>query len=388
MPLDWNHLFPPGEPVIALPSWRHPRLLLSARRLEQRWRDSDFYRAQRIRARIYRQMLRLRAAARVAEVRIARGSDWILPKFLSGLVDSPQPPSIWIGTPCSSQKWTIRVPDASGKAAAFVKWGCSESACRRIVHEHSILCALPKGLGPQPLRVGPLGEAMALCLRPIDGQPLHRHAPGTSARLANLLAGLVNHAPLPIDEHPGFADLATDAPAPVRTWMEQLSDHSWPVVLRHGDLAPWNLVEVSADDRGSEGRLIALDWEYGSLRGVWLLDAAYYHLQIAGLLKKLGPERAVALTVRQLMRQPWPGLSQRHAEALTALTAYAAWRRAMCDGDGAEEQRQQWHRTIWDRPPSVRRGTAASMSLIPAFVRSTADSAARWARFKQKRVDT
>jgi hypothetical protein len=386
MPLDWNHLFPPGEPVIALPSWRHPRLLLSARRLERRWRDSDFYLAQRIRAKIYRQMLRLRAAAAVAEVRRAKGPAWILPEFLRGLVDSPQPPSIWIGTPSSSQKWTIRVPDAGGKVAAYIKWGCSESACRRIAHEHAILCAIPKDLGPQPLRVGPLDGAMALCLRPFDGQPLRRHARGTSARLANLLAGLVTHAPLPVDAHPGFADLAVDAPSPIRSWIEQLCDQSWPVVIRHGDLAPWNLIEVPGDCRGSEGRLIALDWEYASLSGVSLLDVAYYHLQIAGLLKKLGPSRAVGLTVRRLMREPWPALSQRHAEALTALTAYAAWRRAVCDGDRADEQRQQWHRAIWDRQPSRHRGISASTTMIPALVRSMAKAAAPWLRAKQKRV--
>jgi hypothetical protein len=386
MPLDWNLLFPPGEPVIALPSWRHPRLLLSARRLEHRWRDSDFYRAQRIRAKIFKQMLRLRAAAKLAQVRRARGSAWILPEFLRGLVDSPQPPSIWIGTPCSSQKWTIQVTDADGKVAAYVKWGCSESACRRIVHEHAILCALPKDLGPQPLRMGLLDDAMALCLRPVNGRALRRHAAGTSARLANLLAGLVTHEPLPIDEHPGFTDLATDAPLPVLTWIEQLSDQSWPVVIRHGDLAPWNLVEALDQHDGSEGRLIALDWEYASLSGISLLDAAYYHLQIAGLLKKLSPQRAVALTMRRLMREPWPALSHRHAEALTALTAYAAWRRAVCDGDAADEQRPRWHRAIWDRQPTIQRGNSPSATTIRALVPSTVKPAIPWSGVKENRI--
>lgn len=367
MPLDWNQLFAPGEPVIALPSWQRPRLLLSARQLEQRWRDSDFYPTQSVRSEVYKQILRLRAAARLSSVRRAEGRGWVLEEFLSGLVDSPRPPTVRIGTPCAAQKWMIRIRGADGKAAAYVKWGVSESACRRIVREHGILCALPKGLGPQPTRVGPLAGGTALCLHPVVGRPLGRYTRKILPRLATFLEALTIQTPLSVDEHSGLAVLARGAPSAVALWIEQLADQPWPVVIHHGDLTPWNLIDVSADRPDWGGCLMAVDWEYALLSGVPFLDAAYYHLQIAGLLKKLSPASAAAFTAARLTRQPWPGLSQCHAMALTALTAYAAWRRAIDDGDGADEPRQRWNRTIWDQPPIRRGATVTNMPVMPSI---------------------
>jgi hypothetical protein len=367
MQLDWNHLFPPGEPVIALPSWQHPRLLVSARQLAERWRDSDFYPAQSLRGQAYKQVVRLRAAARMSQVRRAEGRNWLLGEFLGGLIDSPMPPTVRIGTACAARKWLIRIPDAGGKPVAYIKWGGSESASRRIVREHGILCALPKGLGPLPTRVGPLNGGTALCLRPIMGQLVGRFIPRIRPRLANFLEGLAIHTPLSIDEHSGFAALAKNAPAPVLTWIEQLADQPWPVVIHHGDLTPWNLIDVSSDRVDWGGRLMAVDWEYASLSGAPFLDVAYFYLQIAVASKKLGPASAVEFTVTRLMRQPWPGLSLAHAEALMALAAYAAWRRALDDGDGADEPAQRWHRTIWDRPPLECTGSLRDLTIMPSM---------------------
>jgi len=367
MQLDWNHLFPPGEPVIALPNWQHPRLLVAARQLAERWRDSDFYPAQSLRTEVYKQVVRLQAAARISQVRRAEGRNWLLEEFLDGLIDSPLPPTVRIGPTCAARKWLIRVPDASGKPAAFIKWGISDSACRRIVREHGILCALPKGLGPLPTRVGPLNGGTALCLRPIIGQSLARYIPRIRARLANFLEGLAIRTPVAIDEHSGFAALAENAPPPVLAWIEQLADQPWPVVIHHGDLTPWNLIDVSSDRLDWGGRLMAVDWEYASLSGAPFLDVAHFYLQIAAISKKLGPAAAVAFTVARLMRQPWPDLSQTHAVALTALTAYAAWRRALDDGDGADEPMQRWHRTIWDHPPLERSGSLRDLTIMPSM---------------------
>jgi hypothetical protein len=367
MQFDWNHLFPPGEPVIALPNWQHPRLLLSARRYDQRWRDSGFYLAFRIRAKLYKQLLRLRAATKTTAVRYAQGDTWVLGEFLDGVVDSPHPPTVWIGTNGASQKWTVRVRGGDGEPVAFVKWGFTESACRRIVAEHGILCALPRGLGPHPLRVGPLAGGTALAMSSINGPLLGRFTRGICARLADFLEILAVQTPLPIDEHPGFAALASDAPTPISAWIEQLADESWPVVIHHGDFAPWNVIDVSKDTIDWGGCLAAIDWESAAMNGVPFLDAAHYHLQIAGLLMKLGPASATSLAVERLMRRPWPALSQVHAAAFTALSAYAAWRRSLDEGGNADEPQQRWHRTIWDRSPLAGRTTLTNMGILPRF---------------------
>ena len=41
--MDWNIFYPPEEPVIALPNWERPRLLISGRSVRRRWFDSTFY---------------------------------------------------------------------------------------------------------------------------------------------------------------------------------------------------------------------------------------------------------------------------------------------------------------------------------------------------------
>src|ERR1700722_13240663 len=121
--MNWNQLFPPGEPVVALPDWQNPRILISGRSPSSRWTGCSFFPAHRTKARAYRMALRFQAFAGAGEIRNAVGESWMLRDFLGDIVDSPRPPAIQIGTPAAAQKWTIRVADASGKIAAYVKWG-------------------------------------------------------------------------------------------------------------------------------------------------------------------------------------------------------------------------------------------------------------------------
>src|SRR5579862_8581193 len=209
--MDWNQLFPPGEPVIALPDWHRPRLLISSRSLPQRVSDSGFYPAYTASAHAYRASLRLRAAAQCVEVRYAEGTRWALADYLGDLIDSPNPPSVRIGTNGAAQKWTMRITRNGGEVAAYVKWGQSRAGIRRLHHEYKILTGLPPQLGPAPLKFGNLGDGVALCLNPLPGKSLR--APSAAAgKLADFLRRAVVGECLSIDRHPGFREISMDAP--------------------------------------------------------------------------------------------------------------------------------------------------------------------------------
>ncbi len=300
-------------------------------------------------------MLRAGAAAGLGEVRRATGTRWALEEFLAGVVENPQPPVVQIGVACAAHKWTLRITDCSGEIAAYIKWGSNSSAQKRLENEYKILSALPKGFGPRPMKFGPLSDGFGLCIEPLCGVPMSSNRGawplGTQWQkmLADFLERLCLHTPLPVDSHPAFSRLASNAPRPVLDWIDRLRARPWPVVIQHGDLAPWNLIRPSSASPHSN--LMALDWEFGSLTGGAYFDAAYYALQIASLIDRLDPTSALQYAVGELTRNPWPLLTSSEAEAITALTAYESWQAALTDGDSPEEPQQKWQRAIWDRRP-------------------------------------
>lgn len=76
--------------------------------------------------------------------------------------------------------------------------------------------------------------------------------------------------------------------------LERLGKLNLAPVLRHGDFARWNLL-VQPD-----GRLIALDWEWGGNHGMPGLDLVHYFLQDHRLVRRLAPRAAINATLVDL----------------------------------------------------------------------------------------
>ncbi len=74
---DWEVFFPPGMQVVALPSWKRPRLLLPVTSAVERASASGFYPAFRIRGQLYHCLLRVKAVLAVG----ARSSAADTPPF-------------------------------------------------------------------------------------------------------------------------------------------------------------------------------------------------------------------------------------------------------------------------------------------------------------------
>lgn len=333
--------FPPGTRVLALPSWRRPRLYLPMRRFSQRWEESAFYPASRMAARLHRLLLRIEATAGMAEVRTVASSDWPLGEFAGDLLPQLESAAILVGS-SAVQKVTVQLRDGKGRVLGYVKYAEQAVARSRLRHEHRVLCSLPTGVGPEALKYGDLGAGEALLMSPLVGGRLSTTL-SPSASTVDYLMSLGTPPPVAVEDHPwvlGTLERESKG-AGLQECFEALAGRHWPITVQHGDFAPWNLL------RKPRGEVVAFDWEYGTLEGFPYLDLVYYILQTAALIYRWSPAKAARYAVRYLASDPRLSLSAAEANALTRLAAYDAYHTFLRYGLVEDTDLQLWRRAIW-----------------------------------------
>lgn len=342
MTVDWSLFFPPGARVLALPDWRRPRLYLPAQRFGKRWGASSFYPAFRLPARLYRLALRSKAATGLGEVRTARPDGWILGEFVRDALPGAASATVLVGTPGPAQKITARIEDKEGKVLGFLKYAEKVAARSRLRRERHVLQAISEGLAPKALGYGILGAGEALLTSPISGKRLPATLP-PATDAAHFLTSLTVSPPIALEDHPWVKGACRqDGKDAINACFEVLADRRWPVVVQHGDFAPWNLLQTSGS------RIAAFDWEYGALEGFPCLDLAYYALQTSALIHRWSPAKAARRTMECLLRENTFTLNGAEARALTRLAAYDAHQKALEDGQAPGEGLQDWRREIWE----------------------------------------
>jgi hypothetical protein len=234
----------------------------------------------------------------------------------------------------------VQLADPTGRTTAYVKYGESPVATRRLEQEFKVLSGLPDGVGPIPLGFSSIRAGLALLLSAVEGKPMPGRvlpSPEILALLTKLRIGAVE---VSVYDHPWIRRLL-DACRCAEPWVEALHSTQWAVVPTHGDLAPWNILL-------SPSGLRLIDWEYGSLDGFPGVDLAYHVLQAGALLKRWPPTRARSVAVDWLSREM--NLSQKQAEALVRLTALAAYLQFAEDGHAPDDPLQEWRRKVWEEP--------------------------------------
>jgi hypothetical protein len=342
MATNLDLFFPPGTRVLALPNWRRPRLFLSTRRFTQRWEDSALYPASRMSARLHRLLLRVKATAEMAEVRTIDSSDWPLREFVSDLLPQLDSATILVGASNAIQKVTVQLRDDKNKVLGYLKYVEQDVARSRLRHEHYVLRSLPKGIGPEVLKCGRLGDGEALLISPLQGNKLPETL-APSEGTSDFLMSLVTSSPVAVETHPWVLrtlERETKS-ADLQDWFEALAGRYWPITVQHGDFAPWNLVQKPG------GEVRAYDWEYGTLEGFPYLDLVYYMLQTAALIYRWDPAKAARYAIRYLSGGPRPALSLAEARALTRLAAYDAYHTFLQYGRVEGTDLQVWRRAIW-----------------------------------------
>ena len=340
-PSGWDLLFPRDERVVALPSWSHPRLLVPVNTRRAAWAASAFYPAFRWTGRVRRSALRVRALSSIGAMAVTHDQEDLLRAYLRDVLPEAQVRAVQVGMPGGAQKLTAQLVDASGHVVGFLKCGARPLARQRLRIEHDILARLPAGAGPRALKFGAMGSFDALLLAPVEGQHLRSSLPPPTA-LTPFLAALQSPSMLALDDHPWFARHGSNRD-PVAVHLDLLSKRSWPVVVQHGDLAPWNML------RSHEGRLVAIDWEYGRVDGLPGLDLAQFVLQVAMLIERCAPTSGHIRAAALLERDRSLGLTREESLALVALAAFEAHTNADEEGLPLEDPRQRWRRAVWQR---------------------------------------
>lgn len=338
--IDWAAFFPTGTRVLALPGWRNPRIFLPAGGFQEGWRKSALYPASRLSARLYRLWQRFKAASKLSSVREARSDGWPVGAFVDATIPSVTSVVVLAGTSGPAQKVTVQLWSEQGEILGYLKYGEKPAARDRLAHEYEMLSGLPDGVGPKPLKFGPMDAGTALALSPISGNHLKATLPPPNSVLS-ILDSLVVAGPIAIRSHPWIQALSPTIKAEAKPILAALEGQGWPVVIQHGDFAPWNILQDSGQG------LRALDWEYGSLQGFPYLDFAFYILQVAMLIHRWPPERARDYAVEQLTRTPWPALNQPEAFAIVQLAALDAYGKAVEDGHSDSAHSQMWRRQLW-----------------------------------------
>ena len=340
--VDWVYFFAPGTRVLALPSWRNARLYLPAGRPLQRWEQSSLYPASRRGARLFRFLLRLGAAAGLAQSRTNRSSDWPLEEFVRDALPRLASTIVLVGTPGPGQQITVQLRNEEGLVLCYLKYATKGVACRRLRQEWMALTSLPTGVGPTGIKIGPLGRGEALLQASVPGKLLRASLP-PPADLTTLLDSFVVSQPLRLEAHPCVRRMCDRGmPGSDDAWFGVLEGRRWPVVVQHGDFAPWNLI------RTPDGALRAIDWEYCVLESFPYLDLSYYLLQTSALIYRRDPLEATRYATEYLISSPTLALSEAQALALVRLAAYDAYQKALEDGQPSDNKLQVWRAAIWE----------------------------------------
>lgn len=337
---DWNLFFPSGTHVLALPTWKSPRIYLPAQGCFRRWRYSSFYPAFHPKAQLYRFLLRSRAAAKLVAVRTVRSSGWPLGDFVRDVLPQVTSVAVLVGTPSPVRRTTAQLRDEKDKVVGYLKYAENAAAREVLRKEHQILSGIPERVGPKPLKYGALGSGEALLITPISGKLLRTALPPAGG-VVDLSVSLTVLPPVPLEAHPWVRRIRERGGSEPDPWLEALASKNWPVTVQHGDFAPWNLL------RRPDGTVAAIDWEYGTLESFPYLDLVYYILQTSALIYHWDPLRGAKYAVRYLTQQPQLALSDLEAHALVCLASYDAYWKLIEHAPIQDASLQIWRRAIW-----------------------------------------
>ena len=307
-----------GRAVVLL-GRSNPKLLVPDVSARQRWRLSAFYPAFKLKAKCWRLLQRARCVVRLAQIVPVQDADALI-RFVDDVLPGFTHSSVLVGTSGPDQKIIAQLWHGA-QVVAYLKVAAAKTADRKIVAEAEILEKLPEGSGPRLLKSGVLNGRAALLLSPVAGKMLSAELPkasearGQMSEIRTYLEQLiVSEEKCEVDEHPAIVRLCEQVTglsslssvlslqdfeeilAPLRT-------QKWPVVIQHGDFAPWNVLRTLADrgQRTEVGRslvgghpssgLCAIDWEEGCLDGFSYFDLIHYVSQTAALVEKSSPDK-------------------------------------------------------------------------------------------------
>lgn len=161
--------------------------------------------------------------------------------------------------------------------------------------EAAALASLPSGISGIPEVLGTqYGDGISMMRMPyFQGAVLD--AKDSADAIALLDSWTSSEPPVTIQELPEWPTIEhTLSSENGRNALESLANLKLVPTIRHGDFARWNLL------RTSDGKLTALDWEWGVARGMPGIDLVHFFAQDARLVRKLSPSAVVSSVLKSL----------------------------------------------------------------------------------------
>lgn len=320
---SWLGIFNPGRRLFMLPDVNHPRFFAASESIRQRWHDSQWFPAYRPAAVALRYIRRIQAALMPA-TRTAPHCEPVFARTLTQSGITFARAVLWVGTHGERQKYSIRLLNNRGKVMAHAKIGFSPTARNLLRREAEILQYIPRELGPALYNVIEHPDFSGLLMEHVPGQPCPARLKRSQANYM-IPAAAEKFLPLfpvqrqaMISDHPAILRLAGNLPDSL---LAPLRPRTWPVILQHGDYAPWNLL---ADG----GRIRAIDWEDAVPDGFLYFDLVHYMIQVSVLVHHWPREKIKRHVLLQLQRY---GLSGMQADSILRLAAMDASRRFNAD---------------------------------------------------------
>lgn len=311
---------PAGDELLELTTRGALRILVPMRDWRVRWSGSKLYPALSWKGRAHRAALRLwmttggvRTTHRISARR--KGS-WPLGDLLRPDLPTLSTAAVSVGPPGRGQNITAQVMDEGGRVLGYAKYADKLLTRTRLLNEARMLEVIPANVGPRLIRHVSFMDGDVLVQTPLPGRARTPRLELDHSQM-RLLGRLVKpEQTYAASDHPFIAALLAQADGRrslLESVVADLATGQWPLACMHGDLAPWNV-------RWWRGECFAFDWECGSRDGFAYVDAAYNLIQVASLVRRIGPRQAKQV-ITEILSKRLPPPYARYASPIAELAA-------------------------------------------------------------------
>lgn len=325
----------PSGKITKLPNRSNPKLIIPKIDQIKSWRYSAFFPAFRKIAKLYRQGLRVSALFRASEIvnESDLGNEFILfcEQAFEKEIDAGV---VLIGTKGPTQKLTIQIW-SQNVIIGYIKYSNLKQAIKSISNEHQVMKDVPESIRPKALRIQELGNGIALALSAISGDQIEPKLSNTN-KISQAIEPLVREKLVEIGNHPWVHKLkANQLDCDIDRWLNRLASKKWPIVIQHGDLAPWNIIR-------NESSLKLIDWEFGNSQGFQYMDEVFYILQTARLIYKWKPIQAYQYSIEHLKTK----IPTEFCDSIVKLSVFDTYQNSIENGYNVSSPDQQWRNSI------------------------------------------
>ncbi|MEI6891606.1 MAG: phosphotransferase [Pontiella sp.] len=350
-----------ADQAAILPSIVNPKLVLPLCGLRLRWRLSKFYPAFSIRAKPWRMLQRFRALFGLVS-KLSDQNNEKLHQFIYEIFPDITHTSVLLGTPGPTRKIIVQLW-AGKQMVGYLKVATTVAAAEKIQTETNVLEKLPEGCGPKLLKYSDLDGNKAMLLSLVEGEMLNASLLAITPEDGGIMVELntylerlnVRDDTFAIGDHPAIVRLREGVAGDRGAGKGEISHQSsvirlqgfeeiifplrkrtWPLVIQHGDFAPWNVFRLP------DGSLCSIDWEEGCVEGFPFFDLIHFIGQTAFLCQKWSQKRTLDYLYETL--RPMLGSSASSIIKLGLLSSYVSLQQTV----GDDHPIQKWRKDMWE----------------------------------------